>query len=97
MTKTFSKIALAAGAATLAFTPVAATAGTRAGDNAAVYTSAKSQPGVGRDAKGESVLGGLPIAQILFGLSFAAFTAFYINEAVIEDRETIDGFQSAGV
>lgn len=57
MMKTFSRMMLAAAAATLAVTPIAAQAGTRASDNGAVYSV--SQPGLGREAEGEEFIFGL--------------------------------------
>lgn len=58
-----SRIMLAAAAASMTVLPVAAQAGTRAGDNGATYSvSSVSAPGKGRAAKGEG----------LFGLGFGA-------------------------
>jgi hypothetical protein len=55
-----SRTMLALAAASMTILPVAAQAGTRAGDNGATY--AVSAPGQGRDAEGEG----------LFGLGFGA-------------------------
>ncbi len=54
MMKTASRMMLAAATASLAIAPIAAQAGTRAGDRTAVYAPS-SAPGVGRAAKGESI------------------------------------------
>ena len=96
MSRNFSKLAITAGAATLAFTPIAASAGTRAGDDASVYSDSVSQPGQGRAATGESVGGGFSFASILIGIYVGAWTTLFITE-VTEDDKHKHKFQSAGV
>ncbi len=91
MSRSYSKLAISAGAAALAFAPVAASAGTRAGDDASVYASSVSEPGKGREAKGESVAGGLSLVSILIGAYIGAWTTLFVTE-ITED----DDFQSAG-
>lgn len=78
MIKTASRIVFAAAAASMAMTPIAAQAGTRAGDTTAVY-SAAAVPGIGRSAEGESLAGGsdiiialLAAAAIIAGLVLAS-------------------------
>ena len=92
MSRLLSKLAISAGAAALAFAPVAASAGTRAGDDASVYTDSVSQPGKGREARGESASGGLSLVSILIGVYIGAWTTLFVTE-IVED----DDFQSAGV
>jgi len=77
MMKTATRIAMAAAAATMALTPIAAQANTRAGDSGSVY-SVSAAPGVGRTADGESARSGLSIilallagAAIIGGIIFA--------------------------
>ena len=70
MPKTAQKILTTLATVGLVFTPVAAQANTRAGDSKAFYTSSQVQPGLGRSAEGEGVVGesGDIIALILVGL-----------------------------
>ncbi len=70
MPKTAQKLLTALAAGSLVFTPVVAQANTRAGDSASLYTSAQVQPGLGRSAEGEGVVGesGDIIALILVAL-----------------------------
>ena len=67
MTQNFLCVLAAAG---LVLTPVAAQANTRAGDSASFYGGSQSQPGLGRGAEGESLVGGGGdiIALLLVGL-----------------------------
>lgn len=108
MTKTpfksaLAKLALAAGAISLSFAPVAASAGTRAGDNAPVYSSsyssAQSQPGIGRSAEGEQVGASAPVYFILAAILGTWATVFVAksSDVLFDDDEEDDGFQSAGV
>jgi hypothetical protein len=53
MTKTMNRMLLAATAASVALLPIAAQAGTRAGDSGSVY--GVSAPGLGRAATGEAL------------------------------------------
>ncbi len=75
--KKFSKAVLSAAALSLAVLPVAAQAGTRAGDSAGAFTAATSAPGLGRNTKGEKVggtgvvLGLLAVAGIAAGIYIA--------------------------
>lgn len=91
MSRTLSKLTIAAGAAALALAPVAASAGTRASDDANVYTSSVSQPGNGREAEGENVGSGLSIVSLLVGAYLGVWTTLFVKE-ITED----DNFQSAG-
>ncbi len=70
MFKTARNVMAALAAGGLVLTPVAAQANTRAGDSKAFYTSSQVQPGLGRSAEGEGVVGesGDIIALILVGL-----------------------------
>ena len=61
-----SRALVTAAAAGMAFAPIAAQANTRAGDNAPVYSNTVAQPGMARDAEGESVRGGGSILLLLF-------------------------------
>lgn len=104
MTKTLlkpalAKFALAAGAISLSFAPVAANAGTRAGDNAPVYSSTQSQPGIGRAAEGEQLGAGAPVYFILAAILGTWATVFIAksSDVLFDDEEEDDGFQSAGV
>lgn len=79
MMKLATRLCMTAAAASMAVLPIAAQANTRAGDNAAVYTTSASQPGVGRAAEGESaksgfgiILGILAAAAIIGGIYFAS-------------------------
>lgn len=94
-----AKLALTAGAAALSFAPIAASAGTRAGDNATAYTSAESQPGQGRAAEGEQLGASAPVYFVLAALFGAWATAFIAksSDVLFEDEDEDDGFQSAGV
>ena len=53
MNNKMSRLLVTAAAASMAFAPVAAQANTRASDNAPVYTSAASQPGLARLSGGK--------------------------------------------
>ena len=104
MTKTpfksaLAKLALTAGAAALSFAPVAASAGTRAGDNATVYASAESQPGKGRAAEGEKLGASAPAYFILAAILGTWATVFIAksSDVLFDDEDEDDGFQSAGV
>ncbi|UAB78244.1 hypothetical protein INR77_00350 [Erythrobacter sp. SCSIO 43205] len=93
MSRTVSKFAILSGATALALTPVAASAGTRAGDDTSVYSSSAAQPGMGREAKGESAVGGgFSFVSILIGAYIGAWTTLFVSE-ITEDDE----FQSAGI
>ncbi|MFW5634110.1 MAG: hypothetical protein ACOCYR_04385 [Erythrobacter sp.] len=56
---------LTVAAAGLALSPIAAQANTRAGDSTATYSAPVSQPGMGRSAEGEKLVGPGFIAAIL--------------------------------
>lgn len=92
MQNTLSKLVLAASTASLALTPIAVQAGTRAGDNAAVYTASVAQPGMAREADGEGIVGGFSIVPLLVGFYFGAWTTLFISEVTDDDE-----FQSTGV
>jgi hypothetical protein len=87
MTKFATRMMMTAAAATMAFAPIAAQAGTRASDNAAVYSV--SAPGVGRDDEGESIRKGFPIV-----LAFLAAGLFFAGIYFAADSE--DDGQSPG-
>ncbi|MEP1422950.1 MAG: hypothetical protein ABJK59_14380 [Erythrobacter sp.] len=90
----FNKIITTAAAAGLAFAPIAAQANTRAADSAPVYTSASTaQPGLGRSAEGEGVVG---VSGIIIGLFAAAAIIGGIVIASSEDDEDTDETQSPG-
>lgn len=66
--KMFSKTLVSAAALSLAVLPVAAQAGTRAGDSGTSFAAATSAPGLGRDTKGEKVDGtGIVIGLLALG------------------------------
>lgn len=83
MMKTASRMIAAAAAASLAIAPIAAQAGTRAGDSNAVY-NAVSAPGVGRDAQGEGVS---KAASLLLALLAAGAAVTAIIIATDNDNE----------
>lgn len=95
MFKTTSKVIMTVAAAGMAFAPIAAQANTRAGDSAPVYTSSSAaQPGLGRDAEGEGVVG---VPGILIGIFAAAAIVGGIAIASSEDDEdSSDSTQSPG-
>lgn len=76
MMKSATRMMVAAAAASLAFAPIAAQAGTRAGDSGAVF-AASSAPGMGRSADGESLDSGTSIilALLAAGLVIAGIVA----------------------
>jgi hypothetical protein len=83
---------LAAAAASMALVPVAAQAGTRAGDSAAVYTASASQPGTGRSSSGEKIVGGGNIfALILAALWVGGVVAAGVDAADDDDRNQSPG------
>lgn len=89
MFKATWKVIMTAAAAGLAFAPIAAQANTRAGDQAPVYTSSSSaQPGLGRSAEGEGVVG---VPAILIGIFSAAAIVGGIAVASSEDSEDTGG------
>lgn len=90
MTKFATRMMMTAAAATMAFAPIAAQAGTRASDNASVYSV--SAPGVGRSANGENQSEGGGASAIILGLLAAAAVIAGIYFAV--DSE--DDGQSPG-
>lgn len=68
-----SKFIAAGIAASMVISPIAAQANTRAGDSGSVYAGAVSQPGLGREADGENLVG-VPgiIAAIIAGAGIIA-------------------------
>ena len=86
--KTLSRIMLAAAASSLAIAPVAAQAGTRASEGASL--SSVSAPGQGRNAKGESVKGG--VSTIVLGLLASGL----IVAGIISASKSKDKGQSPG-
>jgi len=81
MFKLTSKTLIAIAAASLACTPMGAHAKTRAGDSKVVYTSAKSNPGKGKDAKGEKLASnGSFFAGIMVGLWVAGVVAVAVDD-----------------
>lgn len=90
----FNKIITTAAAVGLAFAPIAAQANTRAADSAPVYTSASaSQPGLGRTAEGEDIVG---VPGVIIGVLAAAAVIGAIVIASSEDDEDTDPNQSPG-
>lgn len=71
MMKMTSRLMFATAAAGLAFAPVAAQANTRAGDSGVVYSAPVSDPGAGRSAEGEEVIGSGFLAAILAAIAAA--------------------------
>ena len=92
MSRMVSKLVITAGAAALALSPVAASAGTRASDDSSIYSDSVSQPGKGRTANGERVGSGISFVSMLIGAYIGAWTTLFVTE-ITED----DDFQSAGV
>lgn len=90
MMKTVSRALVAASAASLAFAPIAVQANTRAGDNTPVYSTNASQPGLARDAEGESVKGAS-------GILLAIFAAAAAIAGIIVVADNNDDGQSPGV
>lgn len=90
----FTKIITTTAAAGLAFAPIAAQANTRAADSAPVYTSTSAaQPGLGRSAEGENIVG---VPGVIIGLLAAAAVIGAIVIASSEDDEDTDPTQSPG-
>lgn len=87
MMKTFSRMMLAAAATTLAVTPIAAQAGTRASDSGAVYSV--SAPGLGRAAEGEKAASGSTII-------LAIFAAIAVGAGIYFAADSDDNGQSPG-
>lgn len=71
MTKLTSRMMLTVAAAGLALAPIAAQANTRAGDSTSTYSASASQPGLGRQAEGEGVIGPGFLAAILAAVAAA--------------------------
>lgn len=88
MMKTATRLVMAAAAASMAMTPIAAQANTRAGDSGSVY-SVSAAPGIGRAAEGESAAGGF---SIILGL---LATAAIIGGMILASSSDDDG-QSPG-
>ena len=80
------KLIAAMAATSIALTPIAAQANTRAGDSATLYTGAASQPGVGRAGAGESLDGS---SDILAALLVALWATGII--VIVADIEFGDG------
>lgn len=104
MTKPHSKNALAKftlafGTAALALTPVAAIANTRAGDNSTVYASSVSEPGKGRSAQGEKLVGGIAPFHVILALVIGGWATTFVAKSsdVLFEDEDEEEFQSAGV
>ena len=89
MTKIVSRMMFAAAAASMAFAPIAAQAGTRASDSGAVYSASSSAPGMGREEDGESIRSGL-------SLVLALLAAGLIIAGIIFATQTDDEGQSPG-
>ena len=90
MIKTMSRLMVTAAAASMAFAPIAAQANTRAGDNAPVYTAeTTAQPGMAREAEGES-LRGTP------GIIIALFAAAAAIAGIVAVADNDDNGQSPG-
>lgn len=89
MMKFVTRLAMTAAAASLAVLPIAAQANTRAGDNAAVYSTSASQPGVGRDAEGEEAKSG-------FAIILGILAAVAIGAGIFFAQDSDDDGQSPG-
>ena len=90
MMKAMSRVLVTAAAASMAFAPIGVQANTRAGDSAPVYTSAsQAQPGMGRDAEGEEIVGGP-------GIVIAIFAAAAVIGGIIAVADDEDEGQSPG-
>lgn len=87
MMKTVNRAILAAAAASVAVLPIAAQAGTRAGDNGTVYSV--SAPGLGRSANGESLESGEGVVLALIGGAL-------IITGIVLSTEDDDNGQSPG-
>lgn len=88
--KMISKVLATTAAAVLAIAPAAAQANTRAGDSGKVYSAAASQPGQGKDAKGENLVA----PGILIAVLAAAAAAGII--IVVDDDDDDEDDQSPG-
>lgn len=89
MMKAMTRVMMTAAAASMAFAPIAAQANTRAGDSTPVYTTASvAQPGMGREAEGESLRGS--------GILLAILAAAAIIGAIVVVADTEDNGQSPG-
>jgi len=86
MTNFATRLMMTAAAATMAFAPIAAQAGTRASDNASVYSV--SAPGVGRGDEGESISGG--------GIVLAIFAVILVGAGIFFAVDSEDDGQSPG-
>lgn len=82
MIKMTSRLMMTAAAASVAFSPIAVQANTRAGDSAPVYTSATAQPGVARAAEGEELRGssGVLIALLAAAAAIAGIVILAGND-----------------
>lgn len=89
MMKFVTRLAVTAAAASLAVLPIAAQANTRAGDNAAVYSTSAAQPGVGRAAEGEEAASG-------FAIILGIFAAVAIGAGIFFASDSDDDGQSPG-
>ena len=85
MLKSTSKIILASAAAAMALVPMTAQAKTRASDSGAVYTAKAqaSQPGKGRDTKGQKLSSGADI----FAWTLVALWAAGVTTAAVADDD----------
>lgn len=88
MIKTATRMMFAAAAAGMVFAPIAAQAGTRAGDSGAVY-SASAAPGMGRAADGESLSSGTSII-------LALLAAGLVISGIVFATDSDDDGQSPG-
>jgi ABC-type sugar transport system substrate-binding protein len=84
MMKTTARLMLTVAAAGLALSPIAAQANTRASDSNATYSVPSSQPGMGRSADGESIVGPGFLAVIA-----AAAAALGVYLLIDDDSDTI--------
>lgn len=94
-----AKLTLAAGTAALALAPVAASAGTRAGDNSKVYASSVSEPGKGRSVEGEKLVGGIAPFHVILALVIGGWATTFVAKSsdVLFDDDDEEEFQSTGV
>lgn len=87
MAHILKKLLIAATTASLAVTPIAAQAGTRAGDSAKVYTAADVEPGMARAVEGERFAGGINAMHVFLFVYVVAWTTGFIIEVTDDDSD----------
>lgn len=84
MFKIATRMMMTAAAASMALAPIAAQAGTRAGDSDAVYSV--STPGLGRAAEGEQAASGFSILLAIFAVGAVAAGIFFAADSEDEGQ-----------